>query len=296
MPRLLSRADAPVILYESNGHTLHFFNETPRSLLAAVEKLGYRSYIPGDRTLVPFSAAEFQPEGLVDYLAVKQLPVDLQNWRVLPPMTQKETIQKILQTCTHDNVYYRIFMARALPEAGETIIGDPRVAGALSTMRVDSDARVRAEAASTWALLKQEYGIAIPVTTLDLEAMLEYQTDIMSRDYQVRSHIPLIGGLIAWVRRNLTSHLREPYLDPALERQVAFNRQLVHLLQERLVQTALQLEDNEVERKQLVKRIDEMEMVVDHLLEEVASSGALTAETRQQLYALRRVLSPISTS
>ena len=56
---------------------------------------------------------------------------------------------------------------------------------------------------------------------------IERQADIMLRGYRVRSRVPVIGPLIAWVRRNLTSHLREPYLDPTLERQVAVNRELV---------------------------------------------------------------------
>lgn len=60
----------------------------------------------------------------------------------------------------------------------------------------------------------------------------ERQTDVMLRDYQVHSKAPLVGPLITWVRRNLTSHIREPYLDPTLECQVALNRDLVKALQE----------------------------------------------------------------
>jgi glycosyltransferase involved in cell wall biosynthesis len=56
---------------------------------------------------------------------------------------------------------------------------------------------------------------------------LNATADVMLRGYRVTSRAPLVGRLIAWVRRNMTSHLREPYLDPTLERQVAFNRQLV---------------------------------------------------------------------
>ncbi|MBN1138389.1 MAG: hypothetical protein JXM73_17505 [Anaerolineae bacterium] len=63
---------------------------------------------------------------------------------------------------------------------------------------------------------------------------IERQADIMLRGYQVRSRVPVLGPLIAWVRRNLTSHLREPYLDPILERQVAVNRALVVVLRELL--------------------------------------------------------------
>ncbi|MFN2224958.1 MAG: hypothetical protein ACK2UY_01600 [Anaerolineae bacterium] len=61
---------------------------------------------------------------------------------------------------------------------------------------------------------------------------LERQADVMQRGYEVRSRLPIVGPLIAWVRRNLTSHLREPYLDPTLERQVRLNRELVAVLRE----------------------------------------------------------------
>ena len=55
---------------------------------------------------------------------------------------------------------------------------------------------------------------------------IEACSDVALRGYTVRSHVPLLGPLIAWVRRTLTSHLREPYLDPTIERQVAYNRRV----------------------------------------------------------------------
>lgn len=60
---------------------------------------------------------------------------------------------------------------------------------------------------------------------------LGIQADVMMRDYVVRSKIPLVGPFLAWLRKNLTSHLREPYLDIMFERQVAFNQHIVQLLQ-----------------------------------------------------------------
>ena len=48
--------------------------------------------------------------------------------------------------------------------------------------------------------------------------------------YEVRSQVPFVGRLIAWVRRQLTSHLKEPYLDPIVARQEEFNRELVQTL------------------------------------------------------------------
>ncbi len=82
-------------------------------------------------------------------------------------------------------------------------------------------------------------------------AVLARQADVMLRGYRVRSKLPLIGPLIAWFRRNLTSHLREPYLDPILERQVALNRELVAILQEMLQrQTALETRLKRLEERQ----------------------------------------------
>ncbi len=73
----------------------------------------------------------------------------------------------------------------------------------------------------------------LPYTALQNELVLggitdeiKDQSDIAIRDYVIRSGMPLIGPLIAWARRNLTSHLREPYLDPMIERQVTLNHQI----------------------------------------------------------------------
>lgn len=87
--------------------------------------------------------------------------------------------------------------------------------------------------------------MAAPTAAPDLAALaarlefLERQADVMHRDYEVRSRLPLVGPLVVWVRRNLTSHLREPYLDPILERQVRLNHDLVAVLQELLRRQAL---------------------------------------------------------
>lgn len=49
-------------------------------------------------------------------------------------------------------------------------------------------------------------------------------------EYEVRSGAPLVGPAIAAIRRNLTSHLREPYLDPIITRQEAYNQLLLDTL------------------------------------------------------------------
>ena len=62
--------------------------------------------------------------------------------------------------------------------------------------------------------------------------VLEATADVMNRDYVVRSGVPIVGPLIAWIRRTLTSHLWEPYLDPTLQRQVEFNAHTIQVLRQ----------------------------------------------------------------
>jgi glycosyltransferase involved in cell wall biosynthesis len=66
------------------------------------------------------------------------------------------------------------------------------------------------------------------IDTEQLKAM----ATVTLRDYEVRSPTPIFGPFIAWVRRNLTSHLRKPYLDPTLDRQEAFNLRAAAALQD----------------------------------------------------------------
>lgn len=69
------------------------------------------------------------------------------------------------------------------------------------------------------------------------------KVDVMQRGYSVRSNLPVVGPMIAWIRINLTSHLWQPYIDPTFERQVAFNQQLSNLMEE----VVAQLNKNNIE-------------------------------------------------
>jgi FkbM family methyltransferase len=71
MPALLSRPDAPVILYESNPHTLGFYGQTPEALRARLEAFGYRSYRPHGADWIAVRPHEPRRE-VVDCLAVKR--------------------------------------------------------------------------------------------------------------------------------------------------------------------------------------------------------------------------------
>jgi glycosyltransferase involved in cell wall biosynthesis len=91
---------------------------------------------------------------------------------------------------------------------------------------------------------------------------IDSHSDIMLRDYQVHSRAPLVGPLIAWVRRNLTSHLREPYLDPTLEKQVDLNRRIADWMRRAAtLPLALGQRQNELEA-----RVKALEAQVEDLL------------------------------
>jgi glycosyltransferase involved in cell wall biosynthesis len=59
---------------------------------------------------------------------------------------------------------------------------------------------------------------------------LQRSATIARPGYNIRSGLPVIGGMVAWVRRQLTAHLKEPYLDPVIADQERFNRDLVATL------------------------------------------------------------------
>jgi hypothetical protein len=86
-------------------------------------------------------------------------------------------------------------------------------------------------------------------------------SDVAMREYEVRSGLPLLGPLIVWLRRNLTSHLREPYLDPIIERQVTFNRRV----SEWLDRASQMLSSGWGHRQELESRIKALELQVERL-------------------------------
>ncbi len=59
---------------------------------------------------------------------------------------------------------------------------------------------------------------------------LRRAAEVARPDYAVHSAIPLIGPAVSWLRRQITAHLKEPYLDPMIAGQDRFNRDLLETL------------------------------------------------------------------
>ena len=121
MSRLLSREDAPAVLYESNGHCLAFHEFTPGDLRERLKRFGYASYSIEPGRLVRIRPNDIQPQTVIDCLAVKHRPA-LRAWRVTRPLTRREWLTRIRREARHPHPHHRAYVARVLAGAGEDIL------------------------------------------------------------------------------------------------------------------------------------------------------------------------------
>ncbi|MCC3584917.1 FkbM family methyltransferase [Microcoleus sp. PH2017_30_WIL_O_A] len=143
MSELLQKDNAPVLLYESNGHTLNFFDKTPKDLVASLENLGYSNYFWKEEALVLFRGSDCQAENLVDYLAFKRIPDGLQGWLIRPSLTEEEIIDEAISCCQHYHQHHRAHTARVLATASHFILSNHKVINALKALTKDSNPDVR---------------------------------------------------------------------------------------------------------------------------------------------------------
>lgn len=91
-----------------------------------------------------------------------------------------------------------------------------------------------------------------------LLAPLQQQGVLGDPNYRVESRLPLLGRLIAWLRRNLTSHLKEPYIDVLAQQQTVFNAKIVEQLRQAL-------EHSQREHRRLERRVRYLEAEIQAL-------------------------------
>jgi FkbM family methyltransferase len=148
MHALLSRADAPPLIYESNGHTLHLFGQTPKRLKGALERFGYRNYLIEPSCLVPERAEDLQASVVTDNLASKQRPALPAGWRMRSRLSPAETVARLVAAAASADVDQRVHMARSLKEAPAALLTDPLVRATLAELCHDGCAEVRETARS----------------------------------------------------------------------------------------------------------------------------------------------------
>ena len=99
MKELLSRADSPPMLVESNGHTLNFFKQTPNSLFKLLESLGYKIFVvmEAGKALLPVDSNEAFPFCVCDLLCIKNSQINLINGLKTFPFLSKEHIRSLIK-------------------------------------------------------------------------------------------------------------------------------------------------------------------------------------------------------
>jgi FkbM family methyltransferase len=147
MTGLLSRADAPILLYESNSHTLQFFGNTRTDLEAALQELGYSTFSVEPGRLIPTRRGELEPQSVINCLAVKGRLPELAGWRVTEPRSLDQTIQRVVGQSRSPRAFDRAYVARVLAQADAAIQADPRIRLVLGQLCRDVDDAVRIAAA-----------------------------------------------------------------------------------------------------------------------------------------------------
>jgi FkbM family methyltransferase len=146
MQKLLSRPDAPPLIYESNGHTLHLFGQTPRILKKALEQQGFRNYLIEPGCLVPQSADDLQLSVVTDNLATKHQPALPTGWHVGARLSRTQTIAQLAAAAASADDELRLHIARSLGEAPAALLAEPVVRTLLAELCHDKSVEARAAA------------------------------------------------------------------------------------------------------------------------------------------------------
>jgi FkbM family methyltransferase len=144
MADLLARSTAPPILFESNGFTLGLFDQTPNTLLSALEAFGYRCYLVEPGLLTPVRATDIQPACNVDYLAVKRPLRRVGAWRLGRPMSRHARCVRMMAELNKPYAEERIYLGQMLAQSDAALLGEPAIHALLARLQQDEDERVRA--------------------------------------------------------------------------------------------------------------------------------------------------------
>jgi FkbM family methyltransferase len=145
--RLLSRPDAPALLFESNTFVLRDLASDPGALLRQVEAVGYTLYRVAPDGIWPWDAFQLQPEVVVDFLALKgRTPADA-GLVVNAPLSADDSAAIVAGQVEMDSFDHSIAMAWQLQFAPPELLAHRVVKEAVASLQNNSDDRVRAEAA-----------------------------------------------------------------------------------------------------------------------------------------------------
>lgn len=234
MPKLLAGDDAPLILFESNRHTLACFAETPESLRAALAGFGYHFYQIEGQQLIPVQPPEPQFEMLVDILATKQRPDNLPGWSMGTPKTWTQQRDDFLTMAQYDHVHHRVQAGVSMATAASTFWADPQVAFTLDQLAKDDHPAVRA-AVNWWPQAKASIPASFDPVILKLKSDLGQQLVTLQAHQTIPeptfvSETPLAGPAIVAIRRAWNWMSTKWYVLPIVQRINHFHQRITDFL------------------------------------------------------------------
>ena len=149
LAHLAQRADAPYLLVECCTHTLTEYGQTTADLISILESYGYAVYNVDDNRLMRRHPDEVQVTTVMDVLAAKQGVPHLTGWRVEPPMTRREIVDRFVAESRIWNPDCRAATAREAELLDRRVLRIPAVAEALNGLLHDAEPMVRV-AAGWW--------------------------------------------------------------------------------------------------------------------------------------------------
>ena len=81
---------------------------------------------------------------MVDYLAVKKLPIKLrEKWKIAPHISYDEKVEAALGSCADTNSNVREYIGRTLQNASVDLLNNSQIINALDALVNDTDETVR---------------------------------------------------------------------------------------------------------------------------------------------------------
>jgi FkbM family methyltransferase len=159
MTSLAARDDAPHVLVECCPFTLAAYRHTVSELVSQLEEYGYVVYNVDDHRLMRRRPDEVQVTTVMDVLAVKHGVHGLPDWRVEPPISRRELIERLIAESRIWNPDCRASAARVARELHPDVLDLPAVAAVLDGLSKDPAPIVRA-AAAWWNEARAASGVS----------------------------------------------------------------------------------------------------------------------------------------
>jgi len=143
MREILEADEAPPVVCESNGHTLHLAGHSPEELVRRFMEFGYRCHWVRPDGLWAVDREVLQVDCVEEILALPSGSAVPGGQRVLERPSVEETIERIQRLAEDDLAVVRAYLCLAISRAPVAFVQDERVRGVIRSLETDPAAEVR---------------------------------------------------------------------------------------------------------------------------------------------------------